>query len=57
MILRRQMPLLAQEHRPIWQADLAAGQSLKEASYHYLVTDHLGAPIIVVTIRHPNRLY
>ena len=36
MILRRQMPLSAQEHRPIWQADLAAGQSFKEASYHYL---------------------
>ena len=48
MILRRQMPLLAQEHRPIWQADLAAGQSLKEASYHYLVTDHLGAPVLAL---------
>ena len=42
------MPLLAQEHRPIWQADLAAGQSLKEASYHYLVTDHLGAPVLAL---------
>ena len=48
MILRRQMPLLAQEHRPIWQADLAAGQSLKEASYHYLVTDHLGTPVLAL---------
>ena len=33
---------------PIWQADLAAGQSLKEASYHYLVTDHLGAPVLAL---------
>ena len=48
MILRRQMPLSAQEHRPIWQADLAAGQSLKEASYHYLVTDHLGVPVLAL---------
>ena len=48
MILRRQMPLSAQEHRPIWQADLAAGQSLKEASYHYLVTDHLGTPVLAL---------
>ena len=42
------MPLSAQEHRPIWQADLAAGQSLKEASYHYLVTDHLGVPVFAL---------
>ena len=42
------MPLSAQEHRPIWQADLAAGQSLKEASYHYLVTDHLGSPVLAL---------
>ena len=48
MILRRQMPLSAQEHRPIWQADLAAGQSLKDASYHYLVTDHLGVPVLAL---------
>ena len=33
---------------PIWQADLAADQSLKEASYHYLVTDHLGAPVLAL---------
>ena len=33
---------------PIWQADLAAGQSLKEASYHYLVTDHLGVPVLAL---------
>nr|WP_314550334.1 RHS repeat-associated core domain-containing protein [uncultured Ottowia sp.] len=33
---------------PIWQADLAAGQSLKEASYHYLVTDHLGTPVLAL---------
>ena len=33
---------------PIWQADLAAGQSLKDASYHYLVTDHLGAPVLAL---------
>ena len=32
----------------IWQADLAAGQSLKEASYHYLVTDHLGVPVLAL---------
>ena len=33
---------------PIWQADLAAGQSLKDASYHYLVTDHLGVPVLAL---------
>ena len=33
---------------PIWQAYLAAGQSLKEASYHYLVTDHLGVPVLAL---------
>ena len=33
---------------PIWQADLAAGQSLKDASYHYLVTDHLGTPVLAL---------
>ena len=44
------MPLLAQEYRSIWQAYLAAGQSLKEASYHYhyLVTDHLGTPVLAL---------
>ena len=33
---------------PIWQADLNGKTSLKEASYHYLVTDHLGAPVLAL---------
>ena len=33
---------------PIWQADLNGKTSLKEASYHYLVTDHLGTPVLAL---------
>ena len=33
---------------PIWQAELNGKTSLKEASYHYLVTDHLGAPVLAL---------
>ena len=33
---------------PIWQADLNGTTSLKEASYHYLVTDHLGTPVLAL---------
>ena len=33
---------------PIWQADLNGKTSLKEASYHYLVTDHLGVPVLAL---------
>ncbi|WP_239326351.1 hypothetical protein [Snodgrassella gandavensis] len=25
----------------LWQANLSEGQSLKNVSYHYLITDHL----------------
>jgi RHS repeat-associated protein len=27
---------------PLWQANLSEGQNLKNASYHYLISDHLG---------------
>ena len=33
---------------PIWQADLNGKTSLKEASYHYLITDHLGVPVLAL---------
>ena len=33
---------------PIWQADLNGKTSLKEASYHYLVTDHLEVPVLAL---------
>ena len=33
---------------PIWQAELNGKTSLKEASYHYLVTDHLGMSILAL---------
>ncbi|WP_275421956.1 hypothetical protein [Snodgrassella gandavensis] len=29
---------------PLWQANLNEGQTLKNASYHYLISDHLGNP-------------
>ncbi|WP_239375248.1 RHS repeat domain-containing protein [Snodgrassella gandavensis] len=29
---------------PLWQANLNEGQTLKNASYHYLISDHLGTP-------------
>ncbi|WP_239375237.1 RHS repeat domain-containing protein [Snodgrassella gandavensis] len=31
-------------YQPLWQANLSEGQSLKNASYHYLISDHLGTP-------------
>lgn len=33
---------------PLWQANLSDGQTLKNASYHYLITDHLGTPQLAV---------
>ena len=33
---------------PIWQAELNGKTSLQEASYHYLVTDHLGTPVLAL---------
>ena len=34
--------------RPLWQANLNEGQTLKNASYHYLITDHLGTPQLAI---------
>jgi RHS repeat-associated protein len=34
---------------PLWQANLVAGQTLKNAQYHFLMTDHLGTPQIAVS--------
>ena len=33
---------------PLWQANLNEGQTLKNASYHYLITDHLGNPQLAI---------
>ena len=33
---------------PLWQANLSEGQSLKNASYHYLISDHLGTPQLAI---------
>ena len=33
---------------PLWQANLNEGQTLKNASYHYLITDHLGTPQLAI---------
>ena len=33
---------------PLWQANLNEGQNLKNASYHYLITDHLGTPQLAI---------
>lgn len=33
---------------PLWQANLSEGQTLKNASYHYLITDHLGTPQLAI---------
>lgn len=34
--------------KPLWQANLHENQTLKNASYHYLITDHLGTPQLAV---------
>ncbi|PIT09045.1 hypothetical protein BGI40_08760 [Snodgrassella communis] len=36
---------------PLWQANLSEGQTLKNASYHYLISDHLGTPQLAVNSR------
>jgi RHS repeat-associated protein len=33
---------------PLWQANLSEEQSLKNASYHYLISDHLGTPQLAI---------
>ncbi|PIT58130.1 RHS repeat domain-containing protein [Snodgrassella alvi] len=33
---------------PLWQANLSEGQNLKNASYHYLISDHLGTPQLAI---------
>ncbi|PIT09048.1 hypothetical protein BGI29_05675 [Snodgrassella communis] len=33
---------------PLWQANLSEGQTLKNASYHYLISDHLGTPQLAI---------
>jgi RHS repeat-associated protein len=33
---------------PLWQANLTEGQTLKNASYHYLISDHLGTPQLAI---------
>ncbi|WP_338053827.1 RHS repeat-associated core domain-containing protein [Snodgrassella gandavensis] len=33
---------------PLWQANLNEGQTLKNASYHYLISDHLGTPQLAI---------
>ncbi|WP_239327081.1 RHS repeat domain-containing protein [Snodgrassella gandavensis] len=32
----------------LWQTNLSEGQSLKNASYHYLINDHLGTPQLAI---------
>ncbi|WP_239375260.1 RHS repeat-associated core domain-containing protein [Snodgrassella gandavensis] len=32
----------------LWQTNLSEGQSLKNASYHYLISDHLGTPQLAI---------
>ncbi|WP_371688051.1 RHS repeat domain-containing protein [Snodgrassella alvi] len=34
--------------RLLWQANLNEGRTLKNASYHYLITDHLGTPQLAI---------
>lgn len=34
--------------KPLWQANLNKNQTLKNASYHYLITDHLGTPQLAI---------
>ncbi|PIT61947.1 hypothetical protein BHC47_05485 [Snodgrassella alvi] len=34
--------------KPLWQANLNENQTLKNASYHYLITDHLGTPQLAI---------
>nr|WP_303831033.1 RHS repeat domain-containing protein [Snodgrassella alvi] len=33
---------------PLWQANLSDGQTLKNAGYHYLITDHIGTPQLAI---------
>jgi RHS repeat-associated protein len=33
---------------PLWQANLSEGQNLKNASYHYLISDHRGTPQLAI---------
>lgn len=33
---------------PLWQANLKDGQTLKNANYHYLITDHLATPQLAI---------
>lgn len=34
--------------KPLWQSNLNVGQTLRNANYHYLVTDHLGTPQLAI---------
>ena len=34
--------------KPLWQANVNINQTLQSASYHYLITDHLGTPQLAI---------